>query len=256
MTPIRSALKTGSPRSKGYRSIGSGTLVHTGSATVRQLGQGRCETGCVEPGTCRYYCLFERDRDSEGGNLPKSMILDPPVPEELAAIAAGGPVTEPYRATSGLGLDPPRLTNEYGNLVSAGEAFRTGLTLLGQAAALLPVVIEAFIALKYRTLALGFVGYQAGDRRLLDEALIEGRRALSVFQRTSEPKRNVAGAEPRGHINSKYTAAAAALILPPPLMFAIGPPIFVVSSDPRNPAVLREPHTEEPVWRAAGCRAV
>lgn len=51
-----------------------------------------------------------------------------------------------------------------------------------------------FIALKYRALALGFVGYQAADRRLLDEALIEGRRALSAFQRTSEPKRNVAGA--------------------------------------------------------------
>ena len=51
-----------------------------------------------------------------------------------------------------------------------------------------------FIALKYRALALGFVGYQAGDRRLLDEALIEGRRALTAFQRTSEPKRNAAGA--------------------------------------------------------------
>jgi hypothetical protein len=34
MTPIRSALKTGSPRSKGYRSIGSGTLVHTGSGSM------------------------------------------------------------------------------------------------------------------------------------------------------------------------------------------------------------------------------
>jgi hypothetical protein len=51
-----------------------------------------------------------------------------------------------------------------------------------------------FIALKYRALALGFVGHQAGDRRLLDEALIEGRRALTAYQRTSEPKRNVAGA--------------------------------------------------------------
>jgi hypothetical protein len=50
-----------------------------------------------------------------------------------------------------------------------------------------------FIALKYRALALGFVGYKAGDRRLLDEALAEGRRALTAFQRTSEPKRNVAG---------------------------------------------------------------
>ena len=51
-----------------------------------------------------------------------------------------------------------------------------------------------FIALKYRALALGFVGYKAGDRRLLDEALTEGRRALTAYQRTSEPKRNVAGA--------------------------------------------------------------
>jgi tetratricopeptide (TPR) repeat protein len=50
-----------------------------------------------------------------------------------------------------------------------------------------------FIALKYRALALGFVGYKAGDRRLLDEALAEGQRALSVFQRTSEPQRNLAG---------------------------------------------------------------
>lgn len=51
-----------------------------------------------------------------------------------------------------------------------------------------------FIALKYRALALGFVGYQTGDRRLLDEALIEGRRAVSAFERTREPKQNLAGA--------------------------------------------------------------
>jgi tetratricopeptide (TPR) repeat protein len=50
------------------------------------------------------------------------------------------------------------------------------------------------VALKYRALALGFVGYQAADRMLLDEALIEGRRAVRAFQRTSEPQQNVAGA--------------------------------------------------------------
>jgi len=51
-----------------------------------------------------------------------------------------------------------------------------------------------FIALKYRALALGFVGYQTGDRAQLEEALIEGRLAVSVFQRTSEPQQNSAGA--------------------------------------------------------------
>lgn len=51
-----------------------------------------------------------------------------------------------------------------------------------------------FIALKYRALALGFVGYKSGDRRVLDEALIEGRRAVAAFERTREPKQNLAGA--------------------------------------------------------------
>lgn len=51
-----------------------------------------------------------------------------------------------------------------------------------------------FVALEYRALALGFVGYQAADRLLLEEALVEGRRAVRVFQRTSEPQQNVAGA--------------------------------------------------------------
>ena len=141
--------------------------------------QGRCESGCVEPAACRYFALFERDRDSEGGNLPKSMILDPPVPEELAAIAAGGPVTEPYRATSGLGLDPPRLTNEYGNLVSAGEAFRTGLTLLGQAAALLPVVIEAVSLATMRIGAGRFVLHRVTDTGL-GGRLLWSRRARAM----------------------------------------------------------------------------
>jgi hypothetical protein len=54
-------------------------------------------------------------------------------------------------------------------------------------------VIE-FIALKYRALALGFVGYQSGDRTQLEEALVVGRRAVGVFQRTSEPQQNAAGA--------------------------------------------------------------
>ena len=40
------------------------------------------------------------------------------------------------------------------------------------------------VALTYRALALGFAGYQDANRMLLDEALIEGRRAVRAFQQT------------------------------------------------------------------------
>ena len=39
-------------------------------------------------------------------------------------------------------------------------------------------------ALTYRALALGFAGYKEASRMLLDEALIEGRRAVRAFQQT------------------------------------------------------------------------
>jgi hypothetical protein len=51
-----------------------------------------------------------------------------------------------------------------------------------------------FVARKYRALALGFVGYKVGDRTLLEEALVEGRRAVHAFARTKEPQQNLAGA--------------------------------------------------------------
>lgn len=40
------------------------------------------------------------------------------------------------------------------------------------------------VALAYRALALGFAGYKEGNRMLLDEALIGGRRAVRIFQQT------------------------------------------------------------------------
>src|SRR5450755_1175521 len=41
--------------------------------------------------------------------------------------------------------------------------------------------VEA-VALTYRALALGFAGYKEGNRMLLDEALIGGRRAVGILQ--------------------------------------------------------------------------
>lgn len=40
----------------------------------------QCKGECLKPEGCHYYALFERNREEgEGGNLPKSLILDPPV---------------------------------------------------------------------------------------------------------------------------------------------------------------------------------
>ena len=102
----------------------------------------RCATECALPETCQYYALFERSREmGEGGNLPKSLILDPPVPWQLEQIALGTPPQFPYQLqgadTNGL----PRLENQHRNTVPAGCEVGVRVTLLGQAGALLPVLI-------------------------------------------------------------------------------------------------------------------
>lgn len=55
-----------------------------------------CQNDCASPETCSYYALFERSRDAAGGNVPKAMILEPPVPPGLDAIAQGAVPTPPY----------------------------------------------------------------------------------------------------------------------------------------------------------------
>ena len=43
---------------------------------------------------------------------------------------------------------------------------------------------QVAVALTYRAMALGIVGNQDGNRMLLDEALVEGRRAVRAFEQT------------------------------------------------------------------------
>src|SRR5579862_3718496 len=56
-----------------------------------------CQTECESPESCSYYTLFERSRDTAGGNVPKAMILEPPVPPGLDQIAHGAVPEHPYK---------------------------------------------------------------------------------------------------------------------------------------------------------------
>ena len=59
-----------------------------------------CADECAQPETCQYFALFERNRSfGEGGNPPKALILDPPVPWELEQIALGAPCKPPYEVS-------------------------------------------------------------------------------------------------------------------------------------------------------------
>jgi hypothetical protein len=102
-----------------------------------------CNTGCMQPETCHYYALFERNRESdEGSNLPKSLILDPPVPLDLEQIALGAPPRFPYEVNGAGRSLPPKLMNRNEWRAPAGCEFAARITLLGQAGALLPALIR------------------------------------------------------------------------------------------------------------------
>jgi hypothetical protein len=105
--------------------------------------RGACQNECVHPDSCPYFSLFERNREqNEGGNLPKSMILDPPVPPELEEIAMGGEVCFPYEATTAGRQGLAILENPHSSLVPEGNLFHVQVTLLGQAGSLLPILVQ------------------------------------------------------------------------------------------------------------------
>src|SRR5450759_3100794 len=56
-----------------------------------------CAQACLQPETCSYYLVFERERSARtGANVAKPYILDPPVPLTLEQIAGGAKVVPPY----------------------------------------------------------------------------------------------------------------------------------------------------------------
>jgi hypothetical protein len=101
-----------------------------------------CAVECREPGRCRYYSLFEQ-RQAGGRNIPKPLLLAPPVPPELEQIAFGGAVRFPYRESPPLpGERVPRLGTDLTWRAPSGAPVVFGLTLVGAAAALAPALME------------------------------------------------------------------------------------------------------------------
>lgn len=98
-----------------------------------------CGHECNQPETCRYYSLFERNRD---GAKP-FMLLAPTLPG-LEEIAMGGPVNLPYRTGAPRrGELIPTLRCEAGWKFEVGGTLRFGLRLLGIASNVLGAILEA-----------------------------------------------------------------------------------------------------------------
>jgi hypothetical protein len=101
-----------------------------------------CPGECSAPDRCRYFSLFEQ-RKAGGRNIPKPMILTPPAPGELEQIAHGGAVRFPYQQSPPLpGERVPRLSSDLFWRAPSGAPVAVGLTLLGQAAAVAPALID------------------------------------------------------------------------------------------------------------------
>jgi hypothetical protein len=104
-----------------------------------------CRSQCAAPENCHYYALFEqsRARGGSGVNIPKPMILEVPVPEELKAIIEGGPVCFPYRVGGpSPGASIPSLNCEHELRVPPGARVTIGLAFLGQVSAAMQPVVE------------------------------------------------------------------------------------------------------------------
>lgn len=106
-------------------------------------GQG-CGHECQNPGSCRYFSLFEQSRNATGQNAPKPMILLPPRSPGLETVAWGGPVNLPLRtAPPRMGESIPVLSDESRLKFQPGDPLRFGIRLLGAASPLAPALIDA-----------------------------------------------------------------------------------------------------------------
>lgn len=119
-----------------------GVLGHALREHLCALRSG-CAQQCAQPDTCEYFRLFERSRDSsDGNNLPKSLILDPPVLWVMEQISLGAPCELPYEIDGANAAGLPRIVNHHPWRAPAGGEFSARLTLLGQTEALLPSLIR------------------------------------------------------------------------------------------------------------------
>jgi len=138
-----------------------------------------CGEQCEAPESCRFFRLFEQSRmeGGGGGNIPKPLILEAPLAEEMHAIARGATVGRPYELQAGMPL--PVLENRWRLGIPNGERLEFGLRGLGVAGAALDGVVEGVrqcgLAVKGGRLALRSV--RGGRCRFAPAPVVgDGRR--------------------------------------------------------------------------------
>lgn len=98
-----------------------------------------CGHDCQRPDSCRYFSLFEQNR-----NGSKPFILIAPQTPNLEEIALGGPVNLPFRTgPPRAGETIPALRCDAGWKFDAGGRFSFGLRVVGLVSNVLPAIIEA-----------------------------------------------------------------------------------------------------------------
>jgi hypothetical protein len=154
-----------------------GALGHLLRAALCE-GSG-CGDECQRPDACRYYSLFEQNRDGA-----KPFLLLAPPPPGLEEIAMGGPVNLPYRT------GPPRrnehiptLRCEAGCKFDPGATLQFGLRLMGVASKALVPIMEGVARWG---LALGGAQFRLASARDASGQLLYDRRLIAVpMQATS-----------------------------------------------------------------------
>jgi hypothetical protein len=136
-----------------FRAAGAVSTPPFGGSTLRGVfgrafrrhlcATGACDEVCQRPAECRYYSLFERERETPGAgpSFPKPYVLDPPVPDQLERIAAGASPQAPF-AVDRAGSRLPVLRSQAPLHFADGAAVAVGMTLFGAVMPVLPAVID------------------------------------------------------------------------------------------------------------------
>ena len=148
-----------------------GALGHLLRAALCE-GSG-CGHECQRPETCRYYSLFEQNRDGA-----KPFLLLAPPPPGLEEIAMGGPVNLPYRTGAPRNNERiPTLRCEAGWKFDPGGTLQFGLRLMGVASNALVAILDGVARCG---LALGGAQFRLASARDASGQLLYDRRLPAV----------------------------------------------------------------------------
>ena len=132
-----------------------------------------CGDECQQPEACRYYSLFEQNREGA-----KPLLLLAPPPPGLEEIALGGPVNLPYRSGAPRRTERiPTLRCEAGWKFGPGATVQFGLRLMGVASNALVAIVEGVARWG---LALGGAQFRLASARDTSGQMLYDRRLPAV----------------------------------------------------------------------------